>query len=94
MLNNNSSPSTSAHEHSMGLDGILASLRKWWFLLGDVMVIIFTKLYPYLGAKEVGWNVGVSRFHFPFVANFNQTKQVELGVDTVAYSNFITLFHI
>lgn len=33
-------------------------------------------------------------FIFPFVANFNQTKQIELGVDTVVYSNFITLSHI
>lgn len=40
--------------------------------------------------------MGVSKFHFPFVANFNQTKQIELGVDTVVYGNcnFITLSHI
>lgn len=58
MSDNDSSPSTSTHERGMGLDGILASLRKRWFLLGVVMVIILAKLYPYLGAKGGGLECG------------------------------------
>ena len=47
-------PSSSAHGRSMGLDGILASLRKRWFLLGVVVVIVLARLYPFLGAKGGG----------------------------------------
>lgn len=49
-----SDPSTSTltHERSMaGLERILAHLRKRWFLLGVVAVIILAKTYPFVGAK-------------------------------------------
>ena len=34
-----------------GLEGILAHLRKRWFLLGVVAVIILAKIHPFVGAK-------------------------------------------
>ena len=33
------------------LEGILAHLRKRWFLLGVVAVIILAKIHPCVGAK-------------------------------------------
>lgn len=33
------------------LEGILAHLRKRWFLLGVVAVIILAKMHPFVGAK-------------------------------------------
>ena len=47
-----SDPSTLTHERSMGgLERILAHLRKRWFLLGVVAVIILAKTHPFVGAK-------------------------------------------
>ena len=34
-----------------GLEGILAHLRKRWFLLGVVAVIILAKIHPFVGTK-------------------------------------------
>ena len=35
----------------VGLERILAHLRKRWFLLGVVAVIILAKIHPFVGAK-------------------------------------------
>ena len=61
-MSNLSPPSTQTHERSMaGLEGILAHLRKRWFLLGVVAVIILAKIHPFVGAKggEGGGGEGV-----------------------------------
>ena len=53
-----------------GLEGILAHLRKRWFLLGVVAVIILAKIHPFVGAKggEGGGGEGVGPLvHFIYV---------------------------
>lgn len=45
----------------MSIGGVLAQLRKHWFLIGVVAVITLAKLQPFLGAKEGGSGVALNR---------------------------------
>lgn len=63
-----------------GLEGILAHLRKRWFLLGVVAVIILAKIHPFVGAKggEGGGGGSVGTFHLRLTCKQYNPDQASL----------------